>query len=102
MLGELWANEIKTPKALSELTQKYRHAVLAEEAKRVESTRQQLQEVGGNDEEIERAKAGVFFTHAGLTRTLLDHALGPTWRAKRVAHVPKKRMKRTSTANKRQ
>ena len=75
LLAELLMAGVKTPKALSDLITTRRQSVVAKDAQIAEGRRRSVEkgeEPTGTTRE--RAMAGVYFTHVGLTRNVMELA----------------------------
>lgn len=76
LLTTLTALDVTTIGALRKLIAKWRDSVLAEDARRIA----QIREQPDKSVQLERINAGVFFTHAGLTRRALQNESPERWK----------------------
>lgn len=76
LLADLTAFEISTADTVRKLISKWREPTLAEEAERVEQFRQNPDR---SKKLRERIDAGVFYTHVGLTRGVLQREFPDRW-----------------------
>ena len=79
LLSELLDLEITTPTALKELISKRLAEALERDKQRVVGERNRDPPIGTSKERIQK---GVFFTHVGLARTMLDLEFGKVWRSR--------------------
>jgi putative GTP pyrophosphokinase len=89
LLDELLGFQIRTPISVANIINKHRAKVQKEETENLERTADELargEPPTGTSEE--RTKAGVYFTHVGLTRTAMDVAYGERWRRSQHRRYP--------------
>ena len=80
LLSDLTYFEITTPTKLAELITKHNDAILeAERGHVLEGSSENRAEYILESSAIDRMSRGVFFTHAGLTRTALAREFGDRW-----------------------
>lgn len=84
LLADLLACDISSTKQLRSLIDSYRDVALKADAKQVAEEVTEAEELGKPPYEPERLAKGVYFTHCGLVRQMLDASNPPKWIAHRA------------------